>query len=141
MANLRLMITLITVLVCLFSSFTKSSKDIRIDLPKSLNLTLLTDPSTISAASQDFGNITTVTPGGVICPSSSSDISRLLHYAANGKITFQVAARGQGHSLKGQASVSGGVVVNMTCLSDVVVSKDKKYADVAAGTLWVDVLK
>lgn len=29
----------------------------------------------------------------------------------------------------------------MTCLTDVMVSKDKKYADVAAGTLWVDVLK
>ncbi|XP_006297443.2 cytokinin dehydrogenase 2 [Capsella rubella] len=142
MANLGLMITLITVLICLSSSFTKSSKGIKIDLPKSLNLTLLTNPSTISAASQDFGNITTVTPSGVICPSSSSDISRLLHYAANEKTTFQVAARGQGHSLNGQASVSGGVVVNMTCLADdVVVSKDKKYADVAAGTLWVDVLK
>ncbi|KAJ4876976.1 hypothetical protein Rs2_41994 [Raphanus sativus] len=37
---------------------------------QSLNLTLLTDPSTISAASQDFGNVTTVIPGGVICPSS-----------------------------------------------------------------------
>lgn len=54
---------------------------------------------------------------------------------------FQVAARGQGHSLNGQASVSGGVVINMTCLSGVVVSEDKKYADVAGGTLWVDVLK
>ncbi|KAG7584405.1 FAD-linked oxidase-like C-terminal [Arabidopsis suecica] len=141
MANLRLIITLITVLICLFSSFTKSSNVIKIYLPKSLNLTLSTDPSIISAASHDFGNITTVTPGGVICPSSSADISRLLHYAANGKSTFQVAARGQGHSLNGQASVSGGVIVNMTCLNDVVVSKDKKYADVAAGTLWVDVFK
>ncbi|CAH8262753.1 unnamed protein product [Arabidopsis lyrata] len=138
MANLRL---IITVLICLFSSFTKSSNVIKIDLPKSLNLTLSTDPSIISAASHDFGNITTVTPGGVICPSSSADISRLLQYAANGKSTFQVAARGQGHSLNGQASVSGGVIVNMTCLTSVVVSKDKKYADVAAGTLWVNVLK
>jgi cytokinin dehydrogenase len=136
MANLRLMITLITVLM-----ITKSSNGIKIDLPKSLNLTLSTDPSIISAASHDFGNITTVTPGGVICPSSTADISRLLQYAANGKSTFQVAARGQGHSLNGQASVSGGVIVNMTCITDVVVSKDKKYADVAAGTLWVDVLK
>lgn len=29
----------------------------------------------------------------------------------------------------------------MTCLADVVVSEDKKYADVEAGAIWVDVLK
>ncbi|CAA7020033.1 unnamed protein product [Microthlaspi erraticum] len=140
MANLLLMSTLITIFICLSLSFTKSSE---VFLPKSLNLTLLTDPSTISAASHDYGNITTVTPGGVLCPSSTAEISRLLRYAANanGDRMFQVAARGQGHSLNGQASVSGGVVINMTCLSGVVVSEDKKYADVAGGTLWVDVQK
>ncbi|KAG7530309.1 FAD-binding type PCMH-like superfamily, partial [Arabidopsis thaliana x Arabidopsis arenosa] len=55
--------------------------------------------------------------------------------------------RGQGHSLRGQASAPGGVVVNMTCLAKaakpaaVVISADGTYADVAAGTMWVDVLK
>ncbi|ESQ50496.1 hypothetical protein EUTSA_v10023158mg [Eutrema salsugineum] len=141
MANLGLISTLITVFICLLPSIIKSSEITKVVLPKSLNLTLLTDPSTISAASHDFGNITTVTPGGVLCPSSPAEISRLLHYAATGERMFQVAARGQGHSLNGQASVSGGVIINMTCLSGVVVSEDKKYADVAAGTLWVDVLK
>ncbi|KAL1218340.1 Cytokinin dehydrogenase 2 [Cardamine amara subsp. amara] len=142
MANIFLRITLITVLICLLSSFTKSSENIKIVLPKFLNLTLSTDPSTISAASHDFGNITTITPGGVLCPSSPAEISRLLRYAnSNGKRIFQVAARGKGHSLNGQASVSGGVIINMTCLAGVVVSEDKKYADVAAGTLWVNVVK
>ncbi|CAN7047628.1 hypothetical protein BRARA_G00170 [Brassica rapa] len=142
MANLRLMITLITVLVYLLPSFAKSSESTKvITLPKSLNLTLLTDPSTISTASHDYGNVTTVTPGGVLCPSSSAEIFRLLRYAANGETIFQVAARGQGHSLNGQASVSGGVVINMTCLADITVSEDKEYADVAGGTLWVDVLR
>ncbi|CAH2051229.1 unnamed protein product, partial [Thlaspi arvense] len=142
MANLRLISTLITVFIYLLSGNIIISSEIpNIVLPKSLNLTLITDPPTISAASHDFGNITTVTPGGVLCPSSSAEISRLLRYAANGDRMFQVAARGQGHSLNGQASVSGGVIINMTCLADVVVSEDKKYADVAAGTLWVDVLK
>ena len=136
------MITLITVLVYLLPSFAKSSESTKvITLPKSLNLTLLTDPSTISTASHDYGNVTTVTPGGVLCPSSSAEISRLLRYAANGETIFQVAARGQGHSLNGQASVSGGVVINMTCLADITVSEDKEYADVAGGTLWVDVLR
>ncbi|KAH0917017.1 hypothetical protein HID58_024677 [Brassica napus] len=142
MANLRLMITLITVLVYLLPSFAKSSESTKvITLPKSLNLTLLTDPSTISTASHDYGNVTTVTPGGVLCPSSSAEIFRLLRYAANGETIFQVAARSQGHSLNGQASVSGGVVINMTCLADITVSEDKEYADVAGGTLWVDVLR
>ena len=138
MADLPLMITLMTVLIYLLPSCIKSSEII---LPKSLNLTLLTDPSAISAASQDFGNITTVIPGGVICPSSPAEISRLLSYASNGERKFQVAARGQGHSLKGQAAVLNGVIVNMTCLAGVVISDDMKYADVAGGTLWVDVLK
>ncbi|KAL0694125.1 hypothetical protein Bca4012_061305 [Brassica carinata] len=138
MANLRLMITLVTVLIYLLPSYIKS---LEIILPKSLNLTLLADASTITAASHDFGNMTTVTPGGVLCPSSPAEISRLLSYAANGERKFQVAARGQGHSLKGQASVLNGVIVNMTCLAGVVVSDDMKYADVAGGTLWVDVLK
>ncbi|CAN6864099.1 hypothetical protein Bca4012_041897 [Brassica carinata] len=138
MADLPLMITLMTVLIYLLPSCIKSSEII---LPKSLNLTLLTDPSAISAASHDFGNITTVIPGGVICPSSPAEISRLLSYASNGERKFQVAARGQGHSLKGQAAVLNGVIVNMTCLAGVVISDDMKYADVAGGTLWVDVLK
>ncbi|KAG2323522.1 hypothetical protein Bca52824_016735 [Brassica carinata] len=142
MANLRLMITLITLLVYLLPSFAISSESTKvIILPKPLNLTLLTDPSTISTASHDYGNITTVIPAGVLCPPSSAEISRLLRYAANGERMFQVAARGQGHSLNGQAAVSGGVVINMTCLADVTVSEDKKYADVAGGTLWVDVLR
>lgn len=100
MANLLLMITLITVLVYLLPSFAKSSESTKvITLPKSLNL--LTDPSTISTASHDYGNVTTVTPGGILCPSSSAEISRLLRYAANGETIFQVVARGQGHSLNG----------------------------------------
>ncbi|KAH0866991.1 hypothetical protein HID58_074013 [Brassica napus] len=123
MANLLLMITLITVLVYLLPSFAKSSESTKvITLPKSLNL--LTDPSTISTASHDYGNVTTVTPGGILCPSSSAEISRLLRYAANGETIFQVVARGQGHSLNG-----------------IRWSEDKEYADVAGGTLWVDVLR
>ncbi|KFK40311.1 hypothetical protein AALP_AA3G358400 [Arabis alpina] len=133
---------LITVLICLFPSFTIASKHhIKLVLPKSLNLTLLTDPSTIAAASHDYGKTTTVTPGGVLRPSSTADISHLIRYTAERDGIFKVAARGQGHSLDGQASVPGGVVINMTCLADVVISDDKKYADVAGGALWVDVLK
>ncbi|CAN8257601.1 unnamed protein product [Cochlearia groenlandica] len=130
--------TLITILIYLLT-FTNSLENI-ITIPKSLNLTLLTDPYTISAASQDYGYTTTVTPGGVLCPSSAAEISRLLLHASTVK-NFKVAARGQGHSLNGQASVSNGVIINMTCLTGVTVYEDKRYADVAAGTLWVDVLK
>ncbi|ESQ54266.1 hypothetical protein EUTSA_v10024918mg [Eutrema salsugineum] len=150
-------ITLVTLLITLTPTLIKSEESINVLLPISLNLTVLTDPFSISAASQDFGNITDETPGAVLCPSSSVEVSRLLRFAS-GEFSygedatgpspgFKVAARGQGHSLRGQASAPGGIVVNMTCLAKaakpaaVVVSADGTYADVAAGTMWVEVLE
>ncbi|KAL1210614.1 Cytokinin dehydrogenase 4 [Cardamine amara subsp. amara] len=150
-------ITLITLLISLTPTLIKSEEGIDVLLPISLNLTVLTDPFYISAASHDFGNITEENPGAVLCPSSVAEVARLLRFAnggfsANGDSTshspsFKVAARGQGHSLRGQASAPGGIVVNMTCLAKaakpaaVVVSSDGTYADVAAGTMWVEVLE
>ncbi|KAJ4871766.1 Cytokinin dehydrogenase 4 [Raphanus sativus] len=151
-------ITLMTLLMCLTPTLIKSEEGIDVLLPISLNLTVLTDPFSISAASQDFGNITSENPGAVLCPSSPAEVARLLRFA-NGDFSydgesttssspgFKVAARGQGHSLRGQASAPGGIVVNMTCLAKtakpaaVVVSADGTYADVAAGAMWVEVLE
>ncbi|KFK29530.1 hypothetical protein AALP_AA7G146300 [Arabis alpina] len=150
-------ITLITFLISLTPTLIKSEEGIDVFLPISLNLTVLTDPSSISAASRDFGNITDENPGAVLCPSSAAEVARLLRFASGGfsyrrgsndpSPGFKVAARGQGHSLRGQASAPGGIVVNMTCLAKaakpaaVVVSADRTYADVAAGTMWVEVLE
>ncbi|CAN8230057.1 unnamed protein product [Cochlearia groenlandica] len=155
--NLGLTITtLITLLIISLTPILTKSDDKTIDvfLPISLNLTVLTDPFSISAASHDFGNITDDNPSAVLCPSSVPEVSRLLRFANGGgsnpptaKSAFKVAARGQGHSLRGQASAPGGVVVNMTCLAKsakpaaVIVSSDGTYADVAAGTMWVEVLE
>ncbi|CAN6915293.1 unnamed protein product [Brassica oleracea] len=150
-------ITLMTLLMCLTPTLIKSEEGIDVLLPISLNLTALTDPFSISAASRDFGNITDVNPGAVLCPSTPAEVARLLRFA-NGDFSydsepttsspgFKVAARGQGHSLRGQASAPGGVVVNMTCLAKtakpaaVVVLADGTYADVAAGAMWVEVLE
>lgn len=146
-----------TLLMCLTPTLIKSEESIDVLLPISLNLTVLTDPFSISAASRDFGNITDVNPGAVLCPSTPAEVARLLRFA-NGDFSydsesttsspgFKVAARGQGHSLRGQASAPGGVVVNMTCLAKtakpaaVVVLADGTYADVAAGAMWVEVLE
>lgn len=151
-------ITLITtLLISLIPTLIKSEEGIDVLLPISLNLTVLTDPLSISTASHDFGNITDENPGAVLCPSSTAEVTRLLHFANGGfsygrgstspSPGFKVAARGQGHSLRGQASAPGGVVVNMTCLAKatkpaaVVVSADGTYADVAGGTMWVEVLE
>ncbi|CAN7119598.1 unnamed protein product [Brassica rapa subsp. narinosa] len=150
-------VALMTLLMCLTPTLIISEEGIDVLLPISLNLTVLTDPFSISAASRDFGNITDVNPGAVLCPSTPAEVARLLRFA-NGDFSydsesttsspgFKVAARGQGHSLRGQASAPGGVVVNMTCLAKtatpaaVVVSADGTYADVAAGAMWVEVLE
>lgn len=156
--NLALsIITLITFLISVTPTLIKSEEGTDVVLPISLNLTVLTDPSSISAASHDYGNITDENPGAVLCPSSAAQVARLLRFASGGFSYpggsnsplpgFKVAARGQGHSLRGQASAPEGIVVNMTCLAKaakpaaVVISADGTYADVAAGTMWVEVLE
>ncbi|CAH2077564.1 unnamed protein product [Thlaspi arvense] len=145
-------ITLVTLLINLTPALVKSEEGIDVLLPISLNLTVLTDPFSIYTASHDFGNITDQNPGAVLCPSTPAEVARLLRFSYGGDSTstspgFTVAARGQGHSLRGQASAPGGIVVNMTCLAKadkpaaVVVSADGTYADVAAGTMWVEVFE
>ncbi|XP_004288952.1 PREDICTED: cytokinin dehydrogenase 3-like [Fragaria vesca subsp. vesca] len=111
------------------------------------------DHEAIRLASTDYGHIHSENPAAVLYPSSIHDISSLIKFANNVSVPFGVAAKGQGHSTRGQAMARNGVVVEMSSLRNQhgssgieVVSTTSKddvtvyYADVGGEQLWVDVL-
>ena len=118
--------------------------------PEQLALNLSCDPTAISLASTDFGHTVHENPLGVLNPSSIHDISNLIKISNSLPIPFTIAARGQGHSVHGQAMAGDGVVVNMTELigsygignggGTLVVSEKNSYADVGGEQMWIDVL-
>ncbi|KAB2072399.1 hypothetical protein ES319_A07G013100v1 [Gossypium barbadense] len=117
-------------------------------LPPLDNITdkLSLDPSAIESASQDFGHIVKSIPKAVLQPSSIADIASLINFSYNSSIPFTIAAKGHGHSVRGQAMANDGVVVDMTSMkkhrngTGIWVSNDGVYADVGGEQLWIDVL-
>lgn len=103
------------------------------------------------ATSTDFGKLVQEIPAAVLYPSSIHDIVKLINYSNNGAISapFGVAARGHGHSVRGQAMSPNGVVVVMSSLKNNNNGKIRVlwesclgfyYADVGGEQLWIDVL-
>ncbi|KAL6974542.1 Cytokinin dehydrogenase, partial [Sarracenia purpurea var. burkii] len=108
------------------------------------------DTNATESASRDFGKLVQEIPAAVLHPSSVGDIISLINFSYNAPAPFGVAARGSGHSVRGQAVARGGVVVEMTFLkkcrkSGVRVSANPSsvgfYADVGGEELWIDVLE
>ncbi|XP_020553288.1 cytokinin dehydrogenase 3-like isoform X2 [Sesamum indicum] len=109
---------------------------------------LRNDSDSIKKASNDYGNIVHEIPSAVLFPSSVKEISCLVRSSNERSPPFTVAARGRGHSVRGQAMARGGVVVDMTALNKTrsrirVSGKESSgfYADVGAEQLWIDVLR
>ncbi|XP_022154741.1 cytokinin dehydrogenase 3-like [Momordica charantia] len=109
-------------------------------------LRLRDDPEALNSASTDYGNMVKETPAAVLNPSSINDVVQLISYAYNNPIPFQIAARGQGHSVRGQAMARDGVVIDMSSLRrnratpGITVSTGEFYADVGGEQRWIDVL-
>ncbi|KAL6338365.1 hypothetical protein AAG906_018736 [Vitis piasezkii] len=112
---------------------------------------LRVDPDATRMASRDFGRLVhPPNPAAVLYPSSIEDIASLVKFSYNRSSPFSIAARGQGHSLRGQAMASHGVVVEMrslnncSCGSGIRVTKNPiwgSYADVGGEQQWIDVLQ
>ncbi|KAL9154077.1 hypothetical protein ABFS82_10G090400 [Erythranthe guttata] len=123
------------VIICIEANQTLSQK------------TLRNDSEAIVRASNDYGNIVHEIPSSVLYPSSVNDIIDLVKSSNARSPPFTVAAKGRGHSVRGQAMTRGGVVVEMTSLgnsqngSGISVCSDQGYADVGGDQLWVDVLR
>uniref|UniRef100_A0ACD5VW79 Uncharacterized protein n=1 Tax=Avena sativa TaxID=4498 RepID=A0ACD5VW79_AVESA len=108
------------------------------------------DAEATALASSDFGNMSLHVdlPAAVLYPSCPGDIAALLRASCARASPFPVSARGCGHSIRGQASAPGAVVVDMPSLgrlaggsaSRLSVSVDGRYIDAGGEQLWVDVL-
>ncbi|CAN4075951.1 unnamed protein product [Withania somnifera] len=98
--------------------------------------------------SKDFGGIYAVKPLAVIRPAGADDIVRVIKKALKSP-TVTVAARGNGHSINGQAMAYHGIIIDMKSLGDsnhnnnksIIVNVHSMYADISGGALWTDVLK
>ncbi|WOK97009.1 cytokinin dehydrogenase 6-like [Canna indica] len=106
-------------------------------------------PNVTARFSTDYGRLTEATPAAVLYPPSAADIAALVRLSFSSPRPFAIAARGHGHSVRGQALAPCGVVVDMASLGgahgrvNVRVGDDGAYYYVDAGgeQLWIDVLR
>ncbi|KAL4335179.1 hypothetical protein GQ457_07G045370 [Hibiscus cannabinus] len=95
------------------------------------------------SASKDFGGLYSIKPLFLIKPSGAEDISRVVKFAARTS-NLTVAARGNGHSINGQAMSDGGLVIDMRSTEEshfeFLTINDSPHIDVSGGALWEDVL-
>ncbi|KAF1892565.1 hypothetical protein Lal_00011032 [Lupinus albus] len=131
-------------MLCLASIVVLTQGQITPPPPENIAKNLQTDPETLSQASIDYGHIAHANASAVFEPASVNDIIELIKYSNSIEKPFTIAARGQGHSVDGQAMAQNGVVVNMTHLGDfrngsgIIVSD--QYVDVGGEQIWIDVL-
>lgn len=111
---------------------------------------LRVDSNAIKMSSSDFGNMVKTIPSAVLLPTHIADIIDLVKFSYKSSSPFTIAARGHGHSVRGQAMASNGVVVDMTSLNKFSDGNGIRvlrssllgfYADVGGEQLWIDVLK
>lgn len=96
------------------------------------------------AAARDFGGFVSARPAAVVRPASAEDVASAIRAAAL-TTHLTVAARGNGHSVAGQAMAEGGLVLDMRALSRrmqpvLSVRDGAVFADVPGGALWEEVL-
>nr|6C80_A Chain A, cytokinin oxidase LuCKX1.1 [Linum usitatissimum]6C80_B Chain B, cytokinin oxidase LuCKX1.1 [Linum usitatissimum] len=109
----------------------------------SLDLQGSIDYSTL-AAGKDFGGVYSSNPLALIRPSGADDVARVLKSACRSS-NLTVAARGNGHSINGQAMADGGIVLDMRSTEGnhfkiLRINGGDHYADVSGGALWEDIL-
>ncbi|MED6109260.1 Cytokinin dehydrogenase [Stylosanthes scabra] len=120
---------------------------------KVISSELVCDNATLTLASNDYGHTSHERPLAVLEPTSPRDISKLIKLSNSLSTPFTIAARGQAHSIHGQAMARDGIVVNMTNLKvngyrhrkGIVIVRNEKdawksYADVGGEQTWVDLL-
>jgi cytokinin dehydrogenase len=95
---------------------------------------LLFDPADLGPYEDDYGHLVHRKPAAVLEPGSVADIATMIAFCGPRRIP--VAPRGQGHQTYGQAQVSGGLVIDVSPLSDIAVNAATRTASVGAGALW-----
>ncbi|KAM3383241.1 cytokinin dehydrogenase 3-like [Capsicum galapagoense] len=120
------------------------------NLPPNILSKLSRDSNVIIESSKDFGKIVLEKfPDGVYFPTSVTDIIDLIKFSYDLSVPFHIAARGHGHSIRGQAMAQNGLIVEMNSLNNnnencgIRVYSDSNlgfYADIGGEHLWIDVL-
>ncbi|MGH3977776.1 MAG: FAD-binding protein [Pseudonocardiaceae bacterium] len=98
---------------------------------------LICDEAGLHWAAADFGHVVHRRPRAVLRPGRVADVAAIVTFA--GEAGLAVAARGAGHSTHGQAQTAGGIVIDMSCLDQVVDVRADRVT-VQAGALWSHVL-
>src|SRR5262245_46449756 len=101
---------------------------------------VLDAPAARAEKSSDFGRMIQRIPGVVVRPASTKDVAAIIQYAR--KNSVPVATRGEAHTQSGQATVSDGILIDLTSL-DRILSIDPVglSADCQAGVLWETVVR
>jgi cytokinin dehydrogenase len=98
---------------------------------------LLLAASARALAADDFGHLVRRIPLAVLRPGSVQDIAVMTRWASDNG--WQIAARGQGHSVYGRSQVADGIVVEMTSLGGIR-HVDDDHVIVEAGATWRSIL-
>ncbi|QHO16742.1 hypothetical protein HN873_033337 [Arachis hypogaea] len=120
----------------------KPDDDVVSSLSKTLGVQAITTDD-LGIASKDFGGLKFVKPLALVRPYTTDDVARVVR-AAGRSPTLTVAARGNGHSINGQAMAEHGLVLDMRSMNELVQLvriNGAPYVDVSGGALWEDVLK
>ncbi|KDP34032.1 hypothetical protein JCGZ_07603 [Jatropha curcas] len=95
-------------------------------------------------AGKDFGGLYSLKPLAIIRPRGADDVARAVK-AAYRSPNLTVAARGNGHSINGQAMADRGLVIDMRSTEgnhfNILRINGEILLDVSGGALWEDVLK
>ncbi|XP_020236580.1 cytokinin dehydrogenase 7 [Cajanus cajan] len=96
-------------------------------------------------ANKDFGGINSAKPFALIRPSAAAHVARVVQLAAASP-SLTVAARGNGHSVNGQAMAEQGLVLDMRSMKEkepfqILWVEGAPCVDVSGGALWEDLLK
>ncbi|EEF46135.1 cytokinin dehydrogenase 7 [Ricinus communis] len=107
---------------------------------------LVIDCVSTGLAGKDFGGLYSSKPLAIIKPSGADDVARVVR-AAYRSPNLTVAARGNGHSINGQAMADHGLVIDMLSTAEshfeIVANgmTGEMFVDVSGGALWEDILK
>lgn len=105
--------------------------------PPLLDGNLYLNQATLASYAEDFGGVVHEQPVAVLEPGSVEDLVKMVQFARQNKL--RIAARGQGHSLFGQAQVEGGIVIDMRSLHKVH-SVEGNRITVDTGCRWFEVI-
>ena len=111
-----------------------SDRALTADLSRLLTGRVSDDPAVLATHETDYGRIVHRRPAVVVQPDGAADVAATLRYAATHGVP--VSPRGTGHSLRGQSTNDGGVVLDLTGLDHLSVDAGARLFRCGPGARW-----